>query len=146
MLLNQTAVYALRAIAVLAAAEPGGSLTADALSEQTGIPRQYLAKVMRRLVVAELVDSQRGQGGGFTLRLLPDEIRIADVLAACDTQVERDQCAFGFGACDPDHPCALHPIWSRLNESVGAWAEQMSLAHLGPHRAGAARSRRHKGN
>lgn len=132
MLLNQTAVYGLRAVAVLAALPEDESATGDILSERTEIPRQYLAKVMRRLVVAGLVRSQRGQGGGFALARPAAEIRIADVLAATDCDVTPDRCVFGVGACDPEHPCTLHPIWSRLGRSVSSWAEDMTLADLGP--------------
>lgn len=131
MLLNLTAVYGLRAMAVLAALAPGESLNAKALSERTGVPQQYLSKVMRKLVIAKLVRSQRGHGGGFHLLRPAAGIRLADVLRAIDLDLGGG-CAFGFAACDPKNPCSLHPIWSRLQESLDAWTDGCTLADVQP--------------
>jgi Rrf2 family protein len=130
MLLNLTAVYGLRAMAVLAGLEPGESVNAADLSERTGVPREYLSKGMRKLVVAKLVRGQRGRGGGFALQRPRREIRLFDVLAALDLHLQGG-CAFDFEACDPDHPCALHPIWSRLQQGLQAWSMDTTLAELG---------------
>jgi len=131
MLLNQTAVYGLRAIAILAGLAPGETLNAEALSARTGVPQQYLSKVMRKLVVAKLVRGQRGHGGGFSLLRPPKQIRISDVLTAIDLELDGG-CAFGFSACDPSNPCVLHPIWSKMQESIQHWAGDGTLADLGP--------------
>lgn len=131
MLLSLTAIYGLRAMAVLAGLEAGASINAADLSEATGVPRQYLSKVMRRLVVARLVRGQRGRHGGFQLQRPARTIQIAHVLAALSLDIDGG-CAFGFSACDPKRPCALHPIWSRLNDSLSGWASQLTLADLGP--------------
>ncbi len=129
MLLTQTAVYGLRALAVLAALGPGESLNATELAKRTRVPRQYLSKVMRKLVVAKLVASQRGHGGGFRLRRPPREIEVRDALAALDLEPS-SQCAFGYASCDAVKPCALHPLWSRMRESVATWADGATFADL----------------
>ncbi|MBW2295571.1 MAG: Rrf2 family transcriptional regulator, partial [Deltaproteobacteria bacterium] len=67
MVLSQTAEYALRAMAWLATAPTREPVRAKDLSVATGIPSHYLSKVMRRLVLAGLLISQKGQGGGFLL-------------------------------------------------------------------------------
>ncbi len=131
MLLNLTAVYGLRALAVLASLHPGESLNAAALSERTGVPQQYLSKVMRKLVLAKLVRSQRGHGGGFQLMRAPATIRVSDALTALDLEVGSG-CAFGFAACDPERPCALHPLWSRLQSSLDAWTDGSTFGELEP--------------
>jgi Rrf2 family protein len=130
MLLHLTAVYGLRAMAVLAGLEPGESLNAKDLSARTGVPQQYLSKVMRKLVVARLVRGRRGRGGGFALQRPRREIRLLDVLDALDLTL-KSGCAFDFVACDPHHPCELHPIWSRLQENIKAWSTETTLADLG---------------
>ena len=139
MLLNLTAVYGLRAMSTLASLGPGETLNANELSERTGVPQQYLSKVMRKLVVAKLVRSQRGHGGGFSLQRPPASISLRDVLAAIDRDFDGG-CAFGWGECDPVNPCALHPVWSKLKESLDQWVSGNSLADVGA--APAARARR----
>lgn len=131
MLLNQTAVYGLRAMAILAGLSPGEALNAEELSERTGVPRQYLSKVMRKLVLGKLVRGQRGHGGGFSLLKAPKQIRLLDVLEAIDVELDGG-CAFGFAQCDPTNPCSLHPIWSKMQECIAHWAGESTLADLGP--------------
>lgn len=118
-------------MAILAGLAPGETLNADGLSERTGVPRQYLSKVMRKLVVAKLVRGQRGHGGGFSLLKPPKQIRLYDVLLAIDLELDGG-CAFGFSQCDPNNPCALHPIWSRMQECLQHWAGESTLADIGP--------------
>ncbi len=127
MLLNQTAEYALRAMAVLATRWPQGRITSSQLASEANIPSHYVSKVMRRLVLADLVDAQRGHHGGFRLAREPHSISFIQVLNAVDFQTRETHCAFGLGACDPDHPCVLHPAYSALNNCFLAWAEQTTL-------------------
>ncbi|MEM7200358.1 MAG: Rrf2 family transcriptional regulator [Planctomycetota bacterium] len=127
MILNQTAVYALRAAAALAALPPGMSIRAQELAERTHVPVHYLSKVMRRLVLAGLVTSRKGHGGGFALSRPPKQVTFAELLAATDAAPEPGKCAYGWGSCDPDDPCPLHPTWSSLQEMVGAWSTSCTL-------------------
>jgi len=100
------------------------------LSVATGIPSHYLSKVMRRLVLAGLLTSQKGQGGGFLLSKEPREILFIDILTAVDAYSTDGRCAFGWGQCDAVHPCPLHGSWSRLNDQLRSWAEGTSLADI----------------
>ena len=129
MLLNLTAVYGLRALAVLATLAPGASLNAADLADRTHVPQQYLSKVMRKLVLEKLVRSQRGHGGGFQLHRAPADITVADALEALDLEVGAG-CAFGFEACDPANPCPLHPLWSQLQQSLQQWTGGSTFAGL----------------
>lgn len=132
MIVPQTVEYAFRAVAYLATLSEGASVTATELASVTGVPPHYLAKVLRRLVRSGLLVAQRGQGGGFSLARPPARIRMLDVLDALDWAPAKNRCAFGWGACDPSHPCPLHPSWSKLNEAFLRWASTSTLADLGP--------------
>ena len=130
MVLSQTAQYALRAMAWLTTVPSGEPIRVKDLSNATGIPSHYLSKVMRRLVLAGLVTSQKGQGGGFLLAKPPDKIPFTAILTAVDAYPNDGSCAFGWGRCDSVHPCPLHDSWSRLNEQLEAWATGTTLADL----------------
>lgn len=130
MIVSQTAEYALRAMAWLATMPPDEPVRAADLSLSTGIPTHYLSKVLRRLVLAGLLVSQKGQGGGFTLSRPAAEIRFLDILAAVDAYPTQGRCAFGWGSCDEQHPCPLHNSWSRLNDQIRDWASGTNLAEV----------------
>ena len=130
MLLSQTAEYALRAMAWLATAPGGEPVCAVDLSSATGIPTHYLSKVLRRLVLAGLLESQKGQGGGFSLSRAPRDIPFIEILSALDAYPTQGRCAFGWGECDPTDPCPLHNSWSQLGDQICAWASNTNLEEI----------------
>lgn len=130
MIFNQTAEYALRAMAVLASLDPAESLRAADLAERTGIPLAYLSKIMRRLVLAKLVHGRKGHGGGFRLRQPPAQVTFMAVLEAIEHAPRPDRCAFGWGTCDSNAPCVLHSAWSELSGTFVRWAERTTLADV----------------
>jgi len=130
MIVSQTAEYALRAMAWLATVPAGEPVRAVDLSACTGIPTHYLSKVLRRLVLADLLVSQKGQGGGFSLARPAEQIAFIDVLSAVDAYPTEGRCAFGWGTCDERHPCPLHDSWSRLNDQIREWAADTNLAEV----------------
>lgn len=130
MLINQTSEYALRAMAVMAIRWSDGRITSAEISEMAHIPSHYVSKVMRRMVQAGLVRAQRGHGGGFVLARPPEQITLLQVLTATDFQLDITRCAFGFGNCDPDKPCPLHPAYKVLNDGFMHWAATTTLASV----------------
>ena len=130
MIVTQTAQYALRVLAYMTTRPENEPVRSQDLSEETGIPSHYLSKIMRRLVEAGLLHSQKGHGGGFRFARPLDEIRFLDVLEAMDVEVEPKACVFGWGACSGDNPCPLHPFWSDLKTHFVDWAEQYTMADV----------------
>jgi Rrf2 family protein len=129
--LSQTAEYALRAMAWLASTSPEAPVRARDLSEGTQIPAQYLAKILRRLVVSGVLESRKGHGGGFSLARPADQISFRDVLLAVDAYPAEERCAFGWGECDASRPCPLHEPWTRMSEQFTGWASTTTLAVVG---------------
>ncbi|MFQ5569755.1 MAG: RrF2 family transcriptional regulator [Rhodothermales bacterium] len=130
MRLTQTAEYALRVLAHMTTLPEGTTSRAQDLSDITDIPLHYLSKIMRRLVNAGLLRSQKGHGGGFKIAKPLTKIRFIDVLQAVDYEVEPTSCVFGWERCNSAQPCPLHPFWSHLKEDFTHWAENYTLADV----------------
>lgn len=130
MQLPQTVEYALRAMAYISNLPVGESVRAHDLAAATNVPPHYLSKLMRRLVVAGLLKSQKGHHGGFVLAMPPRYIRALDIMIAADFRPDPSHCAFGWGNCRPAEPCPLHPSWSKLNEAICTWAAMTTLADM----------------
>jgi len=139
-ILPQTAEYAIRAMARFAAHPVGEVVLARDLSASTGIPSSYLSKILRRLVLAGILESQKGRGGGFRLARPAEQVTVRDILAAVDAYPDDGRCAFGWGACSAAHPCPLHDAWGRMDTEFRGWACSTTLADLSP-RSGRARGR-----
>jgi Rrf2 family protein len=130
-LLSQTGEYALRATAWLVLLSPESPVRARDLAERSGVPEHYLAKILRRLVLAGVLESRKGKTGGFTLARPADSISFRDVLAAVDEFPTANRCAFGWGACSPSEPCPLHEPWTAMTEWFRNWAAATTFSDLG---------------
>ena len=128
MLLNQTDLYAIRAMAFLALQESDELVSSSALSKNTNIPVHYLNKIMRRLVEAELVVSKKGHRGGFQLARPSKDIALLDIFYATKGPNFIEFCVFGWETCDAAHPCPLHNSWANLKRRFLQWAEVTTLA------------------
>ena len=105
-MLSKTAEYALRAVVWLAA-QREGSHAAGQIAAGTGVPSDYLAKVLKDLGRAGLLRARPGRGGGFTLNRPPDQITVLDVANAVDPIQRIRTCPLGRKA-HATHLCPLH--------------------------------------
>lgn len=72
--------YGIRALLTLA--NSTGSVSAEHLAEEQGLPPRFLGAILSDLRRAGLVTSQRGSEGGFKLARPASQISIADALRA----------------------------------------------------------------
>jgi Rrf2 family nitric oxide-sensitive transcriptional repressor len=112
-MISQTIEYALRAMIHLAALPPEKSANSETIAQHTKVPKGYLSKVLRDLVVANLVHSQRGPNGGFELAKPAAEISILDVVNAVDPIDRIRKCPLG----NPAH-VNLCPLHRRLDDAL----------------------------
>lgn len=83
MRVSAKADYALRAVAELAAAEPG-RVKREHIAESQRVPMEFLENILLELKHVGIVQSQRGASGGFRLARSPADISLADVIRAVD--------------------------------------------------------------
>jgi Rrf2 family transcriptional regulator, nitric oxide-sensitive transcriptional repressor len=113
-MIPKTAEYALRAVVVLAA-DSERPYSAEQLARATRLPRRYAHKVLQALVRAELVRSQPGPGGGYSLVRPADELSILDVVNAVQPIPRIRHCPLGLKS--HTHLCPLH---RELDEACAA--------------------------
>lgn len=130
MFLNQTLQYALRAMACVVNHDSIEPIRSKELSVRTGVPIHYLSKIMRKMVEAGYVESQKGHGGGFILKIPPSRIRIIDVLNAMGFDKDAQPCVFGWKKCSNEVPCPLHPVWKNLKSGFEEWAHQTTYEDI----------------
>lgn len=124
-MLSQTIEYALRAMTHLAALPPEKTVSSETIAEKTLVPRNYLSKVMRDLVLAELVTSQRGPNGGFGLTRPPERITILDVINAVDPIKRITKCPLG----NPAH-LRLCPLHRRMDDALAMVEKEFARTTL----------------
>jgi Rrf2 family transcriptional regulator, nitric oxide-sensitive transcriptional repressor len=100
---SQTTEYALRAMVCLAQT-PDELVAAPVLARQTGVPSNYLAKVLQQLAIAGLITGRRGVGGGYRLAKRASAITLLDIVEAigqvrADGPMPPGSSAFEQGLC-----------------------------------------------
>lgn len=129
-MLTQTAKYALHALIHLTQQPDDDYHQACRIAEQIKVPANYLGKTLQKLARARLVDSQKGLHGGFRSALLPEQVRIYDVLRAIDAlpaEVEQP-CSCGEEDCD-ELKC-LCARFDRINKMYTQFLKDTTLADL----------------
>ncbi len=110
-MLSQTTGYAVLALGFVAEAQ-GRPLLVKEISEATGIPRSYLAKIVNQLSRKGLVATQRGIGGGVTLSRPAAKITLYDICSALDDPLLKGGCMLGTAECSDERACPAHSFWS----------------------------------
>lgn len=125
-MLSKTAEYALRAVAYMAST--GAPASASVLAEKTKAPRRYLHRVLQDLVVAELVQSRPGPGGGYELTRSTDKITILDVVNAVDPVERIKRCPLGLKS--HTQLCPLHAELDRAYAATEAAFRGVTMRDL----------------
>jgi Rrf2 family protein len=120
--------YAVRAAIELAAA--GDLLTAEQIAQAQEIPLNFLENILRDLRRAGIVESRRGQAGGYTLARAAEDVSVADVIRAVEGPLANVR---GQAPESLDYPGSaekLRDVWVALRANVRAVLEQVSLAAI----------------
>ena len=124
---SQTAEYALRAVVCLAS-QGGAAQTTQQIADVTRVPAGYLSKVMQELSRGELVHSQRGLHGGFTLTRPADALTVLDVVQAVDPIRRIRSCPLGIKG--HVNLCPLHRRMDQAIAMVEDALKQSTIAEL----------------
>jgi len=105
-------------------------LTAGTVSERTHIAAPTVAKLLKQMHRAGLVNSTRGTHGGYQLAHEPGQISAAAILDALEGPIALTQCSAGSGQCGIEHTCATGRTWQRLSVAIRRALSEVTLAQL----------------
>ena len=127
-MLSTTSEYALRALTRLAQLSRGEAILGRDLARDTGVPQQYLAKIMLSLRNAGLVLATRGSRGGYMLLRPADAVHLIDVISLFEGPSTWPHCLIrGDRRCNSDKPCAAHAHWGKVRDGYLEFLEQTTL-------------------
>ncbi len=113
-MLNQTAIYAIRAMGFLAQQQPGKLILSSTIATEMEIPRNFLSKILNRLSQAGLITTTRGRSGGVALSRDASSILLNDVVRLFMHVNDYKQCLLKSSKCDGN--CGLHLRWRIISE------------------------------
>src|SRR5674476_856035 len=79
-MLSKKTRYAFRALSYLAENYGKGPILISDISKAKKIPLKFLENILNELKKADLLESKKGKGGGYSLKVSPKKINLATVI------------------------------------------------------------------
>ena len=132
MKLSSKGRYAVMALADLANFDPKEPVSLRDISLRQGISLVYLEQLFLKLKKNKIVNSVRGNKGGYILNRNASEIKIADVLSAVEEKVKTIGCEkHSKKACNGKNTkCITHNLWDELEHYINDFFEKKNLSDL----------------
>jgi FeS assembly SUF system regulator len=112
------------------AARPGTVLSASELAERSGLEIPTVAKVLKPLAQAGLVEGFRGATGGYRLARPAARITLVDIVEALEGPLGMTECSVHAGACGIESSCGVRANWRRINDVVADALRRVTLAEM----------------
>jgi FeS assembly SUF system regulator len=107
-----------------------GCVPASEIAERTRLGPATVAKILKALGRAGIVQSERGVRGGYTLSRGAGEISAAQIIDALEGPVAITECSSAGGACELETVCGVGSAWQHINVAIRRALGDISLAQL----------------
>ena len=132
--------YGLRCIVQVARQGEGESASIVEIAARESLSTAYVAKLLRVLRQGGLLESIRGQQGGYRLARSADTISVAQVLKVLDGKLYSQEFCEKYSGnesnCVHVGDCSLRPLWHGLEQLVYGILEACKLSDLTDDEAG----------
>lgn len=134
-MISKKAKYALKALKVLAEHYGKGPVLISYIAEREKIPRKFLEAILLDLRNNGVLQSQKGKGGGYLLRIPPDEVKFSKVLRIIDGPIAPTLCVslFFYGKCDDcadEETCSLRTVLTAWRDANLAVLDRTTLTDM----------------
>jgi Rrf2 family protein len=127
--------YGLRCLLQVAQAPPGQSVTIPEIADAEGVSPHNVARYLGTLRKCGIVDSERGQHGGYTLARGPSTVLVSEVISALGGPLyDPSFCNHFTGASDTcQHTavdCSIRGLWMQVQSAVDDVLSHTTLQNL----------------
>ena len=123
--------YATVVLAALAST-PDRVLSAAELAERARLETPTVAKVLKPLAHAGLVEGFRGASGGYRLARPASDISLIAIVEAIEGPLGMTECSGEHSSCEHEPHCGLQSHWRRINDVIAEALGGITLADLLP--------------
>ena len=130
MQLNVTTDYAIRTVLYLGQCKKIASATE--ISNEMGIPRGYLEKVLSKLKKAEYISADLGARGGYRLNKTLKDITLGDVIRLMESTTKINRCLEDDAYCSRKAVdfCAVRRYYAKVQEKLETQFFSISLKEI----------------
>ncbi|HEV3455548.1 MAG TPA: SUF system Fe-S cluster assembly regulator [Thermoanaerobaculia bacterium] len=112
------------------AAHPDRQYNAPDLAAEAHLPLPMASKILKLLAREGVLVSHRGVKGGYGLSRHPQEISMAEIIAALEGPIAITECIDEAGDCVHERLCPVRSNWHRINEALLTALQGITLAEM----------------
>lgn len=127
-LLTRDTDYAVRALLAMAARK--SIVTVSDLVAELKIPQPFLRRILQRLNKANVLQSLKGQEGGFVIKRSPANISLVDLMAIFQGPVQLNECLFKKKVCPNRKTCPLRSEIREIEDFALKKLQSITIAKL----------------
>ena len=122
--------YALRMMADLASHSDEGVVALKDIAERQGISKKYLEQIVPLLNKAQLLRTNRGYNGGYSLSKKPCEYTVGEILRVTEGDLAPVACLECGSVCERNQDCPTVHIWEGLYKLVNEYLDGITLQDI----------------
>ncbi len=111
-------------------ARKGVTLSAKELAESSRSSPSLVSKILKILAREGLLQSTRGQTGGYRLARTAEEITVAEMIRALEGPIALTACVDGGGGCDQECWCPVSANWRLINDALETAFSSVTLSAM----------------
>jgi Rrf2 family protein len=127
-LITRNTDYALRALCYMSKQQD--VVAVDELVKRLGVPRPFMRKILQQLNKQRILESYKGQGGGFKLRKPADKIYMIGIMRIFQGKVGLNGCFLKKDICPNKNRCVLRKKIHAIEDNVLKQLREINIAAL----------------
>jgi len=134
-MISKKAKYAIKALKALTEAYGEGPVLIAQIAAKESIPQKFLESILLELRNHGVLQSQKGKGGGYLLRVDPERITLAQIIRIIDGPIAPTPCvSLNFYVrcddCEDEETCTIRPIMLQVRDANLAVYETTTMQML----------------
>ena len=131
MLLTKKSEYALLSLVSIAKSKDPKNV--EVLANELGISKSFLAKILQNLAKHNILNSYKGNNGGFTLKKSCSELTILEIITIAEEKTPSVfECTSAAGNCSSSFNglCSVFPLLANLQNKINGFLENLTLEDI----------------
>jgi len=131
MLLTKKSEYAL--LSLVSIAKSNEPRNVEALSAEFSISKSFLAKILQNQAKHGVLNSYKGNNGGFTLKKTCEELTVLEIIQIAEEKIPTVfECTTEFGTCSAsiEGKCTIFPTLNNLQDKINGFLNNLTLKDI----------------
>ncbi len=122
--------YGLKLLIYLGANQEGNNITLKEIAEKEKISVKYLEQIITILRPLQILNSTRGNNGGYSLSKSPQEIQLFDIFNTLQGDFFEMNCVEKPGSCNTSQICPTRDLWVDMRKIYVDYLKEKTLQEL----------------